>query len=78
MLAAKMYEYRDTARRFFKDDFYTRIEPYKKIILGVMAENNIETIPALLIISKTSVYESNGMIQLMFVSAATEIMEPSN
>lgn len=77
ILTAKLYDYRDTCKRFYKEDFYSKIEPYKKIILGVMAKENIETIPALLKIAKTDVYESDGMIQLLFISAATEIMEPS-
>jgi hypothetical protein len=75
MLTAKLYDYRDTAKRFFKDDFQNKIAPYQKIIRGVMEKQQLEVIPALLKISKTELYESDGMIQLLFVAAATELME---
>lgn len=77
MITAKLYNYRDTAKRFYGDDFAKKIEPFQKIIKGVMEKEKIETIPALVKISKTEIYESDGMIQLLFIAAATELMEPS-
>ena len=77
-IAAKLYECRDTAKRLFKDDYFERIEPYKKLIQAVMKANNIGEIPALLKISQTETYQENEVGQMMFIAAVTELMEPSN
>lgn len=76
-MAAKLYECRDTAKRFFKEEYKTRLEPYTHIVKQVMKANNIEEIPALLKISKTETYQENGMAQMMFMAAVVELIEPS-
>jgi hypothetical protein len=77
-IAAKLYQCRDTAKRFFKDEFYTKLEPYKALIKTVMAANKLEEIPALLKISQTETYSENAMAQMMFMAAVVELIEPSN
>jgi hypothetical protein len=75
-IAAKLYECRDTARRFFKDEYKDKLEPYTHIIKAVMKANNLEEIPALLKISKTNTYQENAMGQMMFMAAVVELIEP--
>lgn len=76
-MAAKLYECRDTAKRFFKEEYKTRLEPYTHIVKSVMKANNLEEIPALLKISQTETYQENGMAQMMFMAAVVELIEPS-
>ena len=76
-MAAKLYECRDTAKRFFKKEYKTRLEPYTHIVKQVMKANNLEEIPALLKISQTETYQENGMAQMMFMAAVVELIEPS-
>lgn len=76
-MTAKFYECRDTAKEFFKKEYPEKIEPYKNLIKAVMKKNNIEEIPALLEISKTEGYQINGMVQMLFMAAVVELIEPS-
>lgn len=76
-IAAKLYKCRDTAQRFFKEQYPEKIKPYKDLIQAVMKSHNIEEIPALLIISNTETYQENAMGQMMFMAAITELIDPS-
>ena len=76
-LAAKLYEFRDIAKRFFKDDYKERLQPYTHILKEVMKANNLEELPALLKISKTEHYQGNPMAQMMYMAAVVELIEPS-
>lgn len=51
-MAAKLYECRDTAKSFFKEEYKSKLQPYTHIVNEVMKANNLEEIPALLRISK--------------------------
>jgi hypothetical protein len=55
-MAAKLYNCRDTAKRFYRDTYKQELEPYTHIIKEVMKANDLEEIPALLKISATSIY----------------------
>jgi hypothetical protein len=76
-MAAKLYECRDTAKKFYGKEYKERIEEYKLIILKVMEKTNSEEIPALIKISKTSAYQNSGITQMLFMAAVVEIIEPS-
>jgi len=76
--ALKIKNCSDTAKRFFKDTFPEKVKPYMEIIRGVMEAKKIDTIPALLVISKTEAYESDGMVQMMFMAATVELIESEN
>lgn len=76
-MAAKLYECRDTAKRFFKEEYKAKLEPYTHILKAVMKANNLDEIPALLKISKTHTYQENAMGQMMFMAAVVELIEPS-
>ena len=77
-MAAKLYECRDTAKRFFREEYAEKLKPYTHIIQAVMKANNLEVIPALLKISETETYSGNGMTQMLFMAATVELIEPSN
>lgn len=76
-MAAKLYECRDTAKRFFKDEYPEKLKPYTHIIKAVMAANNIDVIPALLKVAQTDTYQENAMGQMLFMAATVELIEPS-
>lgn len=75
---AKLYNTRDTAKRFYRDEFPDKILPYKEIIQKVMDENNFEPIFALLKISQMEVYKENGFRQMMFIAATVELIEETD
>ena len=76
-IAAKLYECRDTAKRFFREEYAAKLKPYIHIITAVMKANELDELQAILKISKTETYQENGMTQMLFMAAAVEIMEPS-
>lgn len=76
-IAAKLYECRDTAKNFFKEQYKEKLQPYSHILKQVMKSNNLEEIPALLKISSTEHYQENGLAQMMYMAAVVELIEPS-
>lgn len=77
-VAQKLEKCRDTAKRFFKDEFPDKVKPYMDLIEAVMKAKTIDVIPALLIISETETYLSEGMTQMMFMAATVELIESSD
>jgi hypothetical protein len=77
MITAKLYNCRDTCKRFLRNEFYERIQPYQTVIKKVMEANKVNELQALMTISETKAYNENGMGQMLFISAAVELMEPS-
>ena len=75
MATAKLHDTRDTAKRFYRDEYPTKIEPYKEIVKKVMDDNKFEPIFALLKISQMEVYKENGFRQMMFIAATVELIE---
>ena len=79
-MAARLYQCRDTAKSLAKlkaQDYKIMIQPYINIINKIKLENKIDTIPALLQISELQFYQDDGMVQLLFMAATVEIIEPS-
>ena len=77
-MAAKLYECRDTAKRFFRDEYSEKLQPYTHIVKEVMKANDLEELPALLKISNTLSFQENPMTAMMFMAAVVELIEPSN
>lgn len=77
-LAAKLYECRDTAKRFFKEEYREILTPYEQIIKATMKANNIDVLPALLRVAKTSTYLDSPMSQMLFMAATVEMIEPES
>jgi len=63
-MAARLYQCRDTAKRFFRDEYQEKLKPYTHILSAVMKANNLDEIPALLKISETHTYQDNAMGQM--------------
>jgi hypothetical protein len=76
-IASKLYECRDTAKRFYGAEYKERIDEYKLILRKVMEEKDLEVIQSLIKISKTSTYQNSGITQMLFMAAVVEIIEPS-
>lgn len=76
-MAAKLYDCRETAKKFFREKYKERLQPYTDLLKAVMKANNLEEIPALLKISQTETYKENEMAQMMFMAAVVELIEPS-
>jgi len=76
-IAAKLYECRDTAKRFFSEKYAERLNPYIHIIKEVMKANQLDELEAILRISKTKTYQEDGMVQMIFLAAVVELIEPS-
>lgn len=79
-ITAKLYECRDTAKQFAKlnnSNYKEMLVPYTNIIKEVMKANKLEEIPALLKISQTNMYQDSGIVQLMFMAATVELIEPT-
>lgn len=76
-IAAQLYKCRDTAKRFFAEKYAERLKPYIHIIKEVMKANELEELEAILRISKTKTYQEDGMVQMLFMAAAVELLEPS-
>jgi hypothetical protein len=76
-MASKLYHCRDTAKRFYKDEYQNKLTDYKQIIMAVMNKHNLGELEALLKISETESYNSSGMVQMLFMAAVVELIEPS-
>jgi len=76
-LASKLYKCRDTAKKFFRDEYSKKLESYTFLLETVMKDHNLDAIPALLRISELEAYKENGMAQMMFMAATVELIEPS-
>jgi hypothetical protein len=76
--AAKLYQCRDCAKFLFGDDYHQKIEPYQQVIKSLAAAEELEIIPAATRICNTGNNKENGMLQMIILAAAVEIIEPSN
>lgn len=76
-ITADLYKCRDTAKRFFREEYAEKLKPYIDIIKAVMKANQLNELRAILKISESETYKENGMTQLLFMAAVVEMMEPS-
>lgn len=76
-MAAKLYRCRDTAKRFFGEEFKDKIQPYKKIIADVAKDKNIGELEAMIKICDDDVIKNNGWTLVLLMAAAVELVEPS-
>jgi len=76
-IAAKLYKCRDTAKRFFREEYSEKIRPWKNIILDHQKRFSLETLPSVLELSSFESIRDDGMATMLLMAAAVEIMEPS-
>jgi len=72
---AKLYECRDTAKRFFGSEFNDAVKPYKNVLLDHKKASGKETLECLIDCLKSDSIQGNGMAVLMFNAAAVELIE---
>ena len=76
-LAAKLYQCRDTAKRFFSDEYEAKLKPYKNIIEAHQKKFNLDVLPSVLELCSFESVRDNGMATMLFMAAAVEIIELS-
>lgn len=76
-IAAKLYQCRDTAKRFYRDEFKDKVEPYKECIRKYMAESGKDELLSAMDICEIDEMKEKGFAIIMFMAAATELIEPS-
>lgn len=74
-ITAKLYQCRDTAKRFFGADFNDRIAPYKHLIMERQKASGKEVLECLVDCLSLQSIQENGMATLMFSAAVVEIIE---
>lgn len=75
IISAKLKNCRDTAKRLFGDQFELKCMPYKKILSGVMEQYELGVLEAFIKISQTDAYHESGLVQMMFMASAVELIE---
>lgn len=76
-IAARLYHVRDTAKRFFREDYLEKLKPYTHILQAVCKANEIDELQALIRCLQLESIAGNGMAQMVMIAAAVEMMEPS-
>lgn len=76
-LAAKLYQCRDTAKRFFRDEYEAKLKPYRNIIEAHQKKFNLEVLPSVLELCSFESVRDNGMATMLFMAAAVEMIETS-
>ena len=74
-VAAKLYEFRDTAKRIYGDEYHEKIKPYMDLIKEATGDK--EVLPVVMEMSKHETIQYNGILQMLLWAAAVEIIEPS-
>ncbi len=75
-IAAKLYECRDVAKRFYGPEYIETIRPYKHIIREVCKSTGKEILESL--IHCLTMVQNNGFQMMLFNAAAVEMMENDN
>jgi uncharacterized membrane protein len=76
-IAAKLYQCRDTAKRFFRDEYEAKLKPYKNIIESHQKKFNLDVLPSVLELCSFESVRDNGMATMLFMAAAVEMVEHS-
>jgi len=76
-IAAKLYECRDTAKRFFREDYSEKLRTYKNVIEGHQKKFNLDVLPSVYEICSLESVRDDGMMTMLFMAAAVELIEPS-
>ena len=74
-IAAKLYQCRDVAKRFFRDNYDEKIKPYKNAIQTHRERFNLEVLPSVTEICSFESVRDNGMATMLFMAAAVELIE---
>ena len=76
LIATKMYDYRDTVKKFYGEEYDETIKPFAGSIKSVMKKHKCNAIEAMAKIGGLEKYkEADGLNQLLFIAASVEIAE---
>lgn len=73
-ITAKLSEARDTLRKLFKDDFVSRVKPWKQPIYDLMGREGIQMLSAALRLAEAA---EDPREKLWLMAAAVEIIDPT-
>ena len=76
-IAAKLYQCRDTAKKFWGSEYEAKLKTYKNIIEAHQKKFNLEVLPSVLEICSFESVRDNGMATIVFMAAAVEMIEPA-
>ncbi len=76
-IAAELYQCRDTAKRFFRDEYEAKLKPYKNIIEAHQKKFNLDVLPSVLELCSFESVRDNGVATMLFMAAAVEMVEQS-
>lgn len=77
-MAAKLYDTRDTMKKFWKDEYAAKIAAYKPYIEKAMKKYDCDVIPAMIKIVENLQKECPGvgeMSQALIIAAAVEMVD---
>ena len=74
-IAYKMQKCRDTATRFFRDEYIKKTLPYKNIIKAHQNKFNLDVLPSVLELCSFESVRDNEMAIILFMSAALDLIE---
>lgn len=74
-IAAKLYECRDTAKRFFREEFTEKLKPYQRLLLERQKVSGKELLECLIDCLQLESIRDNGMAMMMFNAAAVELID---
>lgn len=72
--AAKLYEIRDTVKRFMREDYLSKMQEWSKTIKDVTRLKGCDELEAVHALSK---HCDDGMTKLFLLAAYVEMVEPS-
>lgn len=74
-LAAKLYRCRDSTKGLFGDEYRSKIEPYVTTLNEYAERKELDIFKAVLEICDMPGISGNGMLCILFMAAAVEILE---
>jgi hypothetical protein len=76
--AAKLYQMRDTARRFFKDEWPAKQREWRPIIEAAMRQDNIGELEAATKIGQVLSDAGHGFSVIVVMATVCEMIEPGS
>ena len=77
-VAARLYNMRDTAKKFFGKEYREKLKPYTHLIQAHMKANGVDEIVSVIKLAQMESVKDNAMSQMLFFAAAVELIEPSS
>lgn len=77
-VAAKLEQCRDTAKRFFRGEYEAKLKPYTALLKAHMKQSGKDELHSVIELVQLDSISENGMAQMLFFSAAIELIEANN